>query len=468
MIRPDPNSTPDVDVVIVGGGIAGLAAAWRLRHRRCVVLEASGRPGGRVHSVMAGGAPINLGAHMVPGAGSVVGALVAETGIPTRKLPPSLFAIAYGGRRHLHTPQALLPLTMRLTLRERLAFTRLGATLRLGARRSVAAARRRPGESAADTQARVMAFEDGRSLADLIGPLPERVARLFRALTERNGADPDQMSAGHGLRSFANVWQKTAPGLNIVGGSANLPRALAQGLGDAFRPGCQVTRVSADQGGSGVTVCFSAVTGREMLNARACILATPAFVTAAIAPDLPSRTQRSLSGVRYGAFLSVGVRLAGPSRLPWQDIYAIATPDLGFSVLFNHDAMRPKEVDTGGHSIMLFRGASGARTLIENGESELVAQWTADLENHFPETRGRIRDVVPMPWSAGAPYAFPGRASLQEGLDGCGPPVLLAGDYLEFPNMEAAAAAGERAARRLDTWLGNAAGAAGSLVPAPV
>ena len=34
------------DAVIVGGGIAGLSAAWDLRNRDVLVLEASDRPGG--------------------------------------------------------------------------------------------------------------------------------------------------------------------------------------------------------------------------------------------------------------------------------------------------------------------------------------------------------------------------------------------------------------------------------------
>ena len=36
------------DAIIIGGGIGGLSAAWALRDRRVVLLEASERPGGRL------------------------------------------------------------------------------------------------------------------------------------------------------------------------------------------------------------------------------------------------------------------------------------------------------------------------------------------------------------------------------------------------------------------------------------
>ncbi|MGO4757642.1 NAD(P)-binding protein, partial [Streptomyces sp. 2MCAF27] len=36
--------------MIVGGGIAGLAAGWRLRHWDTLLLESGGRVGGRVRS----------------------------------------------------------------------------------------------------------------------------------------------------------------------------------------------------------------------------------------------------------------------------------------------------------------------------------------------------------------------------------------------------------------------------------
>ena len=52
------------DVIVVGAGVAGLAAAGELRRRgrSCVVLEASGRIGGRAHTVEVGGAAFDLGA----------------------------------------------------------------------------------------------------------------------------------------------------------------------------------------------------------------------------------------------------------------------------------------------------------------------------------------------------------------------------------------------------------------------
>ncbi len=54
----------DIDVIVVGAGVAGLAAAAALRRagRTCLVLEAAPRPGGRAHTVALGGEAFDLGA----------------------------------------------------------------------------------------------------------------------------------------------------------------------------------------------------------------------------------------------------------------------------------------------------------------------------------------------------------------------------------------------------------------------
>ena len=57
--------THDV-VVIGGGGIAGLSAAWRLRDRDVLLLEAGDRLGGRMRSDPRGDYWLNYGAHLFP------------------------------------------------------------------------------------------------------------------------------------------------------------------------------------------------------------------------------------------------------------------------------------------------------------------------------------------------------------------------------------------------------------------
>jgi monoamine oxidase len=54
----------EVDVIVVGAGVAGLAAAaaLRARGRSCVVLEAGDRPGGRARTAMVGEDAFDLGA----------------------------------------------------------------------------------------------------------------------------------------------------------------------------------------------------------------------------------------------------------------------------------------------------------------------------------------------------------------------------------------------------------------------
>ena len=63
-------STADMlDAIVIGGGIAGLAAAWDLRDRNVLVLEATDRVGGRIKSEPRGDIWLNFGAHVFSGAG---------------------------------------------------------------------------------------------------------------------------------------------------------------------------------------------------------------------------------------------------------------------------------------------------------------------------------------------------------------------------------------------------------------
>ena len=84
------------DVVIVGGGIAGLSAAWRLRHRDVLLLEAGDRLGGRMRSDPCGRYWLNYGAHLFPGPGSLVDAMARECGLETVPVTGSMMGLAVG------------------------------------------------------------------------------------------------------------------------------------------------------------------------------------------------------------------------------------------------------------------------------------------------------------------------------------------------------------------------------------
>ncbi|MBM3970721.1 MAG: FAD-dependent oxidoreductase [Planctomycetes bacterium] len=66
---PDTDQWQDVGVVIVGGGVAGLSAAWRLKQNGCedfVILELESQPGGTSRSGRCELTPYPWGAHYLP------------------------------------------------------------------------------------------------------------------------------------------------------------------------------------------------------------------------------------------------------------------------------------------------------------------------------------------------------------------------------------------------------------------
>lgn len=435
-----------LDCVIVGAGLAGLAAAEALTGHRIAVLEAADRAGGRVRSAAHDGIWLNFGAHMFGGAESPVGRLVELCGLELRPIGGRLMGMVQGNQRLLGMRPETYPLRLRLSLRERLALVRMGLDLRRGSARSVRFQAEVAELSSDLRRARLVGFDEKRTLAAAVGRLKPSMAALLTAITERTGADPTQMSAGHGFRSFANVWSKASPGNNLAGGSARLPQALAARLGHRLRLNAKVKRVERD----GTGVWRVTLAEGTSFRARGCILAVPAPVAARIAgPELSTETRAALEAVRYGAFLTAAVRLAAGAPRPWQGHYAISTPGRAFSVLFDMGITHTTKEAAEGASLMLFRGALGAATLLEQNDAEIAAAFRADLYQVFPELHGQVAEMIVQRWPLGAPYGFPGRAALEPALAALPEGLALAGDYLDFPNMDAAILAGEAAAARI-------------------
>src|SRR5712691_11866891 len=157
MPRADSRSFParsSRDVVVVGAGLAGLAAAWHLRDLDVLVLEAEETVGGRIRSDECGGVWLNFGAHVFSGPGSATGRLIAAAGVAAAQVPGRLAAVALGDRIVAGGMVETYPFRLPLPRRSRIALIRAGMKLRLAVRRYAALAAARPGEAAAERQQR--------------------------------------------------------------------------------------------------------------------------------------------------------------------------------------------------------------------------------------------------------------------------------------------------------------------------
>lgn len=92
-------------VLVVGAGIAGLVAAMRLIEAGCrvTVLEAADRVGGRIYTVHAGGAAIELGAEFVHGSPPELLALLDELGLEKYAVGGTDVSFAPDSTLHPHT-----------------------------------------------------------------------------------------------------------------------------------------------------------------------------------------------------------------------------------------------------------------------------------------------------------------------------------------------------------------------------
>jgi protoporphyrinogen/coproporphyrinogen III oxidase len=146
-----PNLRSDAaawDVVIVGGGAAGLAAASQLPRRGLLLLDEAEQLGGRLRSIPGpDGSWINLGAHVLTGVGSSIAELVTQTGLSTLPVPGVKSALWFGGRLYAMRRPEAYPFVLPLSPRERLALLRTGLRIRTLAEGWRRASRGRPGES---------------------------------------------------------------------------------------------------------------------------------------------------------------------------------------------------------------------------------------------------------------------------------------------------------------------------------
>ena len=174
------------------------------------------------------------------------------------------------------------------------------------------------------------------------------------------------------------------------------------------------------------------------------IVAAQAPLAAPLVAPVAREAAAALEQLTYGAFLSVAVETSETTAMPWDDVYAMATPGRAFDMFTNqaHVLRREGERRPGG-SLMLFAGGPAAAALMRESDAAITRCFLADLHDLYPQTRGVIAGATVHRWELGNVYARPGRHRLQAALEGA-----LGAHAQPSPRRRLLRRAGEHGGRR--------------------
>lgn len=391
--------------IVIGAGLAGLAAADELRRAgvEVLVLEARDRVGGRVWSrVLENGAVVEMGAEFVLPGDDLLRQLVDRLGLELWEK-----GMLYGDRE----PRGGIGVT-----REEL----------LEAATRVRDALERSGEEQS-----ALAFLDGLDLSPGVREAILARAEVSCATTaDRFDASVLASIAGHA----------TEPCPSIAGGNQRLALALAEGLGAAVRLRCPVERVAWDDRGVRV---FAA--GGET-EADAAVLAVPASVVGRIdfQPTLPERVASAYAAVEYGhaAKLFVPLREAPPPSA------VLSVPERYWTWTATGSGGEVQRV------VHAFAGSAPALAALRVGEGPSV--WLASLARLRPDLALDSAGAVLSTWDddpwVGAAYSTRGPSSKAADAWAASERLAFCGEHTageRAATMEGALRSGLRAAREL-------------------
>jgi oxygen-dependent protoporphyrinogen oxidase len=301
-----------VDAVIVGGGIAGLSAAYEL-HRRGVsflLLERDAAPGGLIVSEEIDGFTIDAGPDSLLIQKPEGIALCRELGLGERlvsTLPPRLAYIQRRGALYALPAASVLGIPTRAGPFVRTGLFSWRGKLRMGAELFVPARRDGADESIGAFMTRRFGAEATTYLAEplLAGIHAGDVDRLsLRALFPRF-AEAEQQH-GSLIRAFRR--RTAAPSAegafkSLPGGLSEMVRALVAALPSAaVHTSAPVTRIQGADGHYRVEIA-----GGVVHECRTIVLTTPAFITASLMRDRDAELARLCAEIPYSSIATVAL-----------------------------------------------------------------------------------------------------------------------------------------------------------------
>jgi oxygen-dependent protoporphyrinogen oxidase len=301
------------DVVIVGGGIAGLSAAWELvqRGHRPVVLEATSRPGGVIRTEVVDGFVIDAGPDALLVQKPAALNLCREIGLGDRLFPtltPRTAFVLRGGRL-VPLPEASvlgIPTSVRPFMTTPL-FSWPGK-LRMALEIAIPPRRDHVDESIASFIGRRFGQEAVTYLAEplLAGIHAGDVNRLSMHASFPRFVEAEQ-TRGSVLRALTSMRTASSPQgafMSLPGGIEELVRALIVRF-PAGTIRCD-SPAAAIEGHGPYSVTLQS---KETLEARAIVLAAPAWTGSTIVQTIDPELARLIGEVRYVSSATIAIAL---------------------------------------------------------------------------------------------------------------------------------------------------------------
>jgi oxygen-dependent protoporphyrinogen oxidase len=427
-------------IVVVGGGVAGLACAWKLKQagHDVEVLEREATPGGRMRSERRGDFVLDRGAQFIASGYRNLHAMASSLGIEDRihSVGRAHNAILRDGRLEpgdYDSPQAFVRSRL-LSLGAKLRLPRIALEL-LRHRRALDPYHP---ERAAELDREDMATYLRRTVGE------ECFEQLFApAFSSTFDSDPEDLSGAFALL----VLRFVLGGFRLEsfeGGIGLLTQTLAERL--AVRPGCEVLQIETEP--DGARVRYRSPSAERRVLADAVVVALPGSRVAGVCPKLTPAERAFFESVRYVRGMIAFLLLdRAPATLPY---YGVAFPrSAGLDVYGLAVDHHKRGVAPPGAGLVNVALRAAAAERLWDAPDEAVVACVQDSLGRTPIGRLAARDTVVHRWDPMLPQFDAGytrRLGAFLARHDRSPRLAFAGDYLIGPYTEMALTSGLRAA----------------------